>query len=83
MKKHDPLSTAKAVLGLLVLGIAFVIFIKFQESQKYFFEDLNALRGFVFAAIVGMGFLIGLMYLASQTTHTKTAKASKAKKKKK
>ena len=80
MKTHEPLSTAKAILSLLVLGIAVVLFVKFQENQVLFFEDLNALRGYVVGAIIGMGFLIVLMYMASQTTHTKVVKVSKTSK---
>lgn len=80
MKNHEPLSSAKAVLGLLVLGIVFALYWKFQENQNYFFEDLGALRNYVVFAIVVAGFLVGLMYLASNTTH-KTSKSSKRKRK--
>lgn len=83
MKKHEPLSTAKAVLSLLVLGIVYVLYLKFQENQDYLFGDLNALRSYVTIAIVASGLLVGLMYLASQTTHSKSVKASKSSKKKK
>ncbi len=84
MKKHEHLSSAKAIIGLLVLGIAFVIFTKFNDNQDFFFQDPAALRNYVIFAIVAGGFLIGLYYLASQTTHPKAAaKASKSSKKKK
>ncbi len=81
MKKHEHLSSAKAIIGLLVLGIAFVIFSKFNESQDFFFQDPAALRNYVVFAIVAGGFLIGLYYLASQTTHKAPSKSSKKKKK--
>ncbi|HSW88189.1 MAG TPA: hypothetical protein VLG12_03430 [Candidatus Saccharimonadales bacterium] len=83
MKKHEPLSTAKAVIALLTLTIASVIFYKFYTNQNYFFDDIEALRNYVIFAIVGGGLLIGLLYLTSQTTHqVKTnSKASKKKRK--
>jgi len=86
MSKPHHVNNAKAVVGLLVLAIAFVIFYKFMSNQNYFFDDPNALRNYVIFAIVGGGFLIGLLYLTSNTTHsspTKASKPSKSKKKKK
>jgi H+/Cl- antiporter ClcA len=78
-KHHEPLSTAKAVVGILVLGIAFVLFWKFMTNQDVFFEDIEALRNYVIFTIVVCGFLVGLLYLSSQTTHkTKITKAKVA-----
>jgi uncharacterized membrane protein len=75
-KHHEPLSTAKAVVGLLILGIAFVLFYKFMTNQDVFFDDLEALRNYVIFTITVCGFLVGLLYLSSQTSHkTKTTKA--------
>jgi H+/Cl- antiporter ClcA len=88
-KHHEPLSTAKAIVGILALGIAFVLFWKFMTNQDVFFDDLEALRNYVIFTIVVCGFLVGLLYLTSQTTHKpKSSKAkapskSKAAKKKK
>lgn len=76
-KHHEPLSTAKALVGLLVLGIAFVLFYKFMTNQDVFFDDLEALRNYVIFSITVCGFLVGLLYLSSQTSHK--PKASKAK----
>ena len=73
-KHHEPLSTAKAVVALLVLGIAFVLFWKFMTNQNFFFNDLEALINYVVFTIAVSGFLIGLLYLSSQTTHKATAK---------
>lgn len=81
MKKHEPLSSAKAVLGLLIVAIVFVIFYKFYQNQDYLFEDISALRNYVIFAIVAGGFLVGLLYLGSQTTHKSHAKSSKKKRK--
>lgn len=88
MAKPHHYNNAKAVIAILILAIAFVIFYKFVTNQNFFFDDINALRNYVVFAIVGGGLLIGLLYLTSNTTHTavakkKTVKASKTKKKKK
>lgn len=87
MKSSNHLVNAKAIVGILILGIGFVIFYKFMTNQNYFLDDPEALRNYVMFAIVGGGFLIGLLYLTSKTTHkpsskTKTVKVAKSKKKK-
>ncbi|HSW98100.1 MAG TPA: hypothetical protein VLF89_09820 [Candidatus Saccharimonadales bacterium] len=82
MEKHESLSSAKAVLALLILFIAFVVFYKFVANQDYFFGDPEMLRNYVMFAIIGGGFLVGLLYLASQTKHPGSSKATKKKKKK-
>ena len=86
MDKPHHVNNAKAVVAILILAIAFVIFYKFTTNQSYFASDPTALRNYVMFAIVGGGFLIGLLYLTSNTTHkaspkTKTVKSSKKKKK--
>ena len=86
MKIHDSLTSAKAVLSLFILLIAFVVFYKFMANQEYFFEDIEMLRNYVMFAIVGGGFMVGLLYLASQTKHSvskNTTKKSPTSKKKK
>jgi multisubunit Na+/H+ antiporter MnhB subunit len=88
MNRGNHVSNAKAIIALLIFAIAFVIFYKFMTNQNYFFQDPTALRNYIMFAIVGGGFLIGLLYLTSNTTHnapskTKTVKSSKSKKKKK
>lgn len=87
MNKPHHVNNAKAIIALLILAIAFVIFYKFYSNQNYFFDDPNALRNYVMFAIVGGGFLIGLLYLTSKTEHKtaqkiKVAKTSKSSKKK-
>lgn len=86
MAKPHHVNNAKAVIALLVLAIAFVIFLKFWTNQNYFLDDPNALRNYVVFAIIGGGLLVGLLYLTSNTKHTvstKPSKPSKSKKKKK
>ena len=71
---HHRVNNAKAVVALLILGIAFVVFYKFATNQMYFQDDPEALRNYVMFAIVGGGFLLGLLYLTSKTTHKEPAK---------
>jgi hypothetical protein len=85
-KHHEPLSSAKAIVALLVLGIAFILFWKFMTNQDAFLDDPTALRNYIIFTIAVCGFLVGLLYLSSRTTHKVKAvkvKASKTKKKKK
>jgi hypothetical protein len=86
MAKPHHVNNAKAIVALLALAIAFVIFFKFWTNQDYFFQDQDALKNYVIFAIVGGGFLVGLLYLTGQTKHdtpAKVSKSSKTKKKKK
>lgn len=88
MKKEHHEKNVKAIVAILVLAIVAVIFYKFITNENYFFQDVTALRNYVIFAIVGAGFLIGLLYLTNQTTHKSTAKSkvvktAKTKKKKK
>jgi hypothetical protein len=88
MKDNHHVKNAKAIVALLILAIAFVIFYKFIANQTYFGYDPTALRNYAVFAIVGGGFLVGLLYLSSKTTHpspskSKISKSSKTNKKKK
>jgi len=81
MHKEHHVNNAKALVGLLVLAVAFVLFYKFITNQNYFFDDIEALRNYVMFTIAVSGFLVGLLYLTSQTKHKETKVASKAKSK--
>ncbi len=83
MKKEHHLNNAKAVIALLILAIAFVIFYKFSISQDYLQNDPIAMQDYVIYAVVGGGFLIGLLYLTSNTTHKEPTKAKSVKSSKK
>lgn len=71
---HHRVNNAKAVVALLILAIAFVLFWKFNSSSADFMNDPEALRSYVVAAIGVGGFLIGLLYLTSKTEHKEPAK---------
>ena len=79
MNKEHHLKNVKAIVGILVLAIVAVIFYKFITNENYFFQDATALRNYVIFAIVGAGFLVGLLYLTSQTTHKPSAKSKTVK----
>lgn len=78
MAKLQHVNNAKAIIALLILAIAFVIFFKFWTNQDAFSSDPNALRNYVVFAIVGGGLLIGLLYLTSNSKHSVSAKSSKS-----
>lgn len=87
-KHHEPVSTAKALLGLFVLAIVAVLFYKFITNEQFFYDDPEALRNYVIFTIAVAGFLVGLLYLGSNVTHKpkaakKVIKAKSPKKKKK
>ncbi len=81
MKKSSHHESAKGIIGLLVVAIGFVLFYKLATNQDSFVDDLNALRYYVVLSILAMGFLLGLFYLVSRSTHQSPAKKSTKKKK--
>jgi len=81
--KEHHYANAKAVIAILILAIAFVVFYKFVTNATYLYQDPNALQNYVIFAIVGGGFLVGLLYLTSQTSHKAPAKTKTTKSKKK
>ena len=87
MKKGSHHHTAQGVIGLLVVGIGFVLFYKLATNMDAFSNDLDALRNYVILSIVSMGFLTGLFFLATKhhgpKVATKSPSRSSKKKKKK
>ena len=93
MKKGTHHENAKGIIGLLSVAIGFVLFYKLFTNQEFFADDPEALKDYIILAFVGMGFLVGLFYLVSQSAHhaahapkphkLKATKAGKATKKKK
>ena len=87
--KHVNHENAKAIIGLLIVCIGFVLFYKFFTNQQFFTEDLNAMRNYVVLSIVSMGFLLGLFFLvgrshpkpATKKAHKPSSKSTKKKKK--
>jgi hypothetical protein len=79
MKELKYFNNAKAIIALLSLGVIFVVFYKFMMNQDAFMDDPEALRNYVMFTIVGGGFLIGLLYLVSQTKHKVSVKTKKSK----
>jgi hypothetical protein len=79
VKKGSHHHNALGILGLLILGIGFVLFYKLATNLDSFTDDLGALRNYVALSIVGMGFLLGLFYLATKP-HASPKPAKKKKK---
>jgi hypothetical protein len=82
MKKGSNHHTAHAIIGLLVVGIGFVLFYKLATNITAFSSDLNALRNYVVLSILTMGFLTALFFLSSKH-HPKAVKSSSKSSKKK
>jgi hypothetical protein len=82
MKKGSDHHVAHGIIGLLIVGIGFVLFYKLATNMAAFENDLNALRNYVVLSILTMGFLTALFFLSSRPHH-KAVKASPSKKKKK
>jgi len=77
MKKGSAHHTAQGVIGLLVVGIGFVLFYKLATNQSAFADDPTALRNYVVLSILTMGFLTGLFFLATKPHATKATKKKK------
>jgi len=84
---HQNMASAKAVAAFFILLVAFGIFLMFQKYQDVITQS-GSLKIFVAMAIIAGGFLFGLLYLVSQSTHKenransikkKSAKTAKAK----
>ena len=66
MRKGTHHQNAQGVIGLLIVAIAFVLFYKFVVNQDAFMNDSDSLRNYLLLAVVSMGLLLGLFYLASK-----------------
>lgn len=84
MKKGSDHHVAHGIIGLLIVGIGFVLFYKLATNIDMFAEDLNALRNYVILSILTMGFLTTLFFLTGKPHHThKAVKSSSRPTKKK
>ena len=91
MKKGSSYDNARSIVALLIVLLAFAIFLLFYYNSDAIFEANNFYL-FMTLTTLGMGLMIGLMYLANNSHHPKAtatphksvaAKAPKAKNKKK
>lgn len=85
MKKGSDHHVAHGIIGLLIVGIGFVLFYKLAVNIDTFATDHTALRNYVVLSILTMGFLTALFFLTSKphSTHkaVKTSRPTKKKKK--
>lgn len=72
--QHD-----KNILALVVMAVAFVIFLIFYNYQP-FLEESNDINKFVILSAFGLGLLLVLFYLVSARTDKHLAKKSSTKK---
>lgn len=74
LKKGTHHQNAQGLIGLMVVGIAFILFYKFVVNQDAFMEDSDSMRNYLLLAVAGMGMLLGLFYLASKPHGAKKKK---------
>ncbi len=83
VKRGSHHHNALGIIGILIIAIGFVLFYKLYANQVAFEDDLGALRNYVVLAILTMGFLTFLFYLASKPHNPKGTKTVKTSKKRK
>ena len=68
MNKTNHYDTAKAVVALLAVALMAGVFFIFNSNKESILEG-NQFSMFMTLAIVGSGFLIGLLFLSSKPEH--------------
>jgi len=66
-------SSAKSVIALFVSVLAFTIFILFYTNKDMIFDSGN-LQSLIILIIIGMGFLVALLYLVNAPGSSKKRK---------
>ncbi|MBI4079375.1 MAG: hypothetical protein HY429_03710 [Candidatus Levybacteria bacterium] len=79
IKKSDSHSTAKAIIMLMVVMLAFLILVIFMDRKEALAQS-GDLTTFINLTIVGMGFLIVLVYFVNQSGHHPHDSSKKKKK---
>lgn len=69
--------SVKAIISLLIVLMAFAIFLLFYNYQQDLMTSQN-FYPFMILTFVGMGLLIALLFLVNKPHHTKTVKAARA-----
>lgn len=72
-KKTVKESSAKSVIALFVSLLAFTIFILFYTNKDNIFNSGN-LQSLIILMIIGMGFLVTLLYLVNVSSSSKKRK---------
>ena len=73
MKKRDHTGDAKAVVSLFIVLVAFSIFLLFYTNKESIFSSGN-FKSMMVLTIIGMGFLVGLLYLVNTSRSSKRRK---------
>lgn len=74
---HKTMASTKAIASFFILLVAFGIFLVFQNYQDTL-SGSNSLKLFVAMSIIAGGFLLGLLYLVSKSSHVEPALSKKA-----
>ncbi len=72
MKKGSSYDNARSIVALFIVLLAFGIFLLFYYNSDAIMES-DSFYLFMTLATLGLGLLIGLMYLSSNSSHPKTA----------
>ncbi len=81
MSNSNHPDSARAVIAFLIIGLMAGIFLVFYQNSDYIMNS-NQFYYFMTLAVVGAGFMIGLLYLASKPVQKHKAVTHKTHKKK-
>jgi len=73
-------AAAKNFISFIIVALIAVVFLTFWNNQENIFDN-GAQEQFAVLAIIGGGFLVGLLYLVNKPNAVKVSKSSKKKKK--
>lgn len=82
LQRSDPVGSSKAILGFVIMILALAVFAIFNINKDNIIES-DSFQPFMILTVVFMGFLLGLLYFASQTKTAKATRSVKPAKKKK
>lgn len=74
-------SAAKHFVSFIIVALIAVVFLTFWNNKENIFDN-GSQEQFAVLAIVGGGFLVGLLYLVNKPQEVKISKKSSKKKKK-
>jgi tellurite resistance protein TehA-like permease len=76
LKKSDPHSSARAVIALLIVSLAFAMLYTFYRYRDNIVDSGN-FKSFLFLAFVGCALLLSLLFLVNKPIPGKTSKKQK------
>ncbi|OGH14014.1 MAG: hypothetical protein A2687_06125 [Candidatus Levybacteria bacterium RIFCSPHIGHO2_01_FULL_38_26] len=79
LKKSDPHSSAKAIIAFLIIVVALVILVIFQQN-RYNIIEAGSFQPFIFLAFLGSALLLTLLFLVNNSGIGATKKSKSRKK---